>query len=470
MRRGTYAVKMTVYNDTFPAGVNATSVIVEVVDLPIYYVNQTNETPLFPYTNWQTAAKTIQEAVAAGATPGRWVCVSNGVYDSGGVVVDGTLTNRVALTSPVILRSVNGPGVTLIRGAEAPGGGNGDGATRCAYVGANAVLSGFTLTNGHTGTNWNMMAEPSGGGVWCETGGVVSNCLLTGNSAFSGGGASGGMLSHCTLTGNSAQQGGGAAGGKLCNCVLIGNSASSGGGALLASLYNCTLSANSATNEGGGVFGGTLDNCIVYYNTAQVGPNYFDLWMTLDTVFNYSCTVPLPVGGSGNITNEPGFVSTVGGDFRLCYRSMCIDAGNPLSEIIGTDIAGNLRPIDGNGDGLAGFDMGAYEYNPKTMDSDGDGATDYEEFVAGTNPTNASSCLRITAIVNGPLVMVSFLSSPNQLYTLYSCTNLAALHGTTGEWSPVPGQTDVRGSGGLDTLRDNRTASRRFYRVGVRTP
>ena len=66
----------------------------------------------------------------------------------------------------------------------------------------------------------------SGGGAWCETSGVLSNCVLSGNSASSdGGGSCGGTLNNCMLTGNSASYGGGASYGTLNNCTLTGNSA-----------------------------------------------------------------------------------------------------------------------------------------------------------------------------------------------------------------------------------------------------
>ncbi len=151
---GLYEVRLTGYNDSFPGGVSAT-VLVQVAAQEVYYVNAANPTPVYPYTNWAGAATNIQEAIDAGTQIGRLVRVTNGVYASGGRAVFGTMTNRVVVPEGVEVRSVNGPLVTLIAGQAAPGTtNNGDGAIRCVYVGTNAVLSGFTLTNGHTRTDW----------------------------------------------------------------------------------------------------------------------------------------------------------------------------------------------------------------------------------------------------------------------------------------------------------------------------
>jgi len=71
--------------------------------------------------------------------------------------------------------------------------------------------------------------------------------------------------------------------------------------------------------------------------------------------------------GTGNINEDPhlgpladngGFVKT----HSLALLSPAIDAGNPDPEICpSTDARGFPRPIDGNGDGSAICDMGAYE-------------------------------------------------------------------------------------------------------------
>ncbi len=138
--------------------------------------------------------------------------------------------------------------MTIIAGQAAPGSiSDGDGAIRCVYVGTNAVLSGFTLTNGHTRIAGDYFNEQSGGGAWCEVSGVVTNCTLTGNSAYgSGGSAYSGILNNCTLKGNSAASGGGAYSAILNNCMLMGNSARTGGAVRYGTLNNCTLTGNSA--------------------------------------------------------------------------------------------------------------------------------------------------------------------------------------------------------------------------------
>jgi hypothetical protein len=436
---GDYAVELRAYNESYPAGVAAT-VTVHVAQEE-HYVALSSTNPVSPYSSWGTAATDIQHAVDVATLPGALVLVSNGVYQTGTRAVQGA--NRVAVTKPVTVRSVNGSVVTQIKGYRVPGTTNDPAAVRCVYLTNGAVLAGFTLTNG---------AASSGGGVWCE-----------GLSA---------VLSNCVLTGNSANYGGGSFSGTLNNCVLTGNLAKYDGGAEDGTLNNCTLTRNSASLWSGAYFG-TLNNCILYYNG---NTNY------MDCTLSYCCTTPLPDDGTGNLTNTPLFLDTNGwSNLRLQTNSPCINAGNNAYTAGSADLHGDLRIVGGT------VDMGAYEFQSPASalsyawlqqfglptdgsaddaDTDLDGLNNWQEWQAGTNPTNAASVLQMLSVTttNNPAGnRVTWQSVGGIVYYLQRSTNLAAQPAFVTIGNNIGGQVGTTSY--TDTSATN--TSPFFYRVGV---
>jgi hypothetical protein len=354
----------------------------------------------------------------------------------------------------------------------------------------------------------------NGGGSQNST---LNNCLLIGNSAGNGGGAARGTLNDCLLTNNSASVGGGTFNcavnqstfvsntasssggavflGTLNNCLLKQNSSLAdgggaqsatlndcaifanhaeinGGGANSSTLNNCTLSANSAT-DGGGVNDSVLANCVVYYNTASSGSNWFN------GTLNYSCTVPLPADGVGNITSAPVFVDQAAGDLRLQSNSPCINSGKNDYVVNSSDFGGDPRIV------AYTVDIGAYEFqSPGSIlsyawaqqyglptdgtadyaDSDGDGMNNWQEWHASTIPTDASSVLKLLSPVsNSPGVIVTWQSVSNVTYFLDRSVDLSA--------QPAFGnvESNIVGQAGTTTYTDTNAigAGPFFYRVGV---
>ena len=386
----------------------------------IHYVDANSTSPVPPYTSWATAARTIQDAIDAASIPGAIVLVTNGTYASGGALVAPLYgSNRVAVTKPLAVQSVNGPGVTVIQG-DRSGTSN---EVRCVYLTNGASLSGFTLTNGGAVYSALNGYNGTGAGVWCSSSdAVISNCVLVGNEAYShGSGGYGGtyqscmflsnrwaaaveqaILSNCVLDGN---RGSGAAQSTLnqcvlsrndygawecalANCILSGNT----GGFYRGFFTNCTITGtrsdyvavsgstlvhcNVVGNSGFGVDNCQVYNSIVYYNVSgNVSPYN-------SSTLNYCCTTPLPTNGIGNISAEPLLADLS----HISAVSPCRSAGN-AAYTSGVDIDGEAW--------LAPPSIGCDEYHAGAI----------------TGPLNVAIGASVTNVVTGfQLNLVSQIS------------------------------------------------------------
>ena len=164
----------------------------------------------------------------------------------------------------------------------------------------------------------------------------------------------------------------------------------------------------------------------------------------------------------------PQLIDPASENFRLSYGSPCIDAGNDADAVGDTDLDGNARIVDGDTDGAATVDMGAYEYDRSIYDRDG--MTDVAEFVADTNPTNPASLFEITSIEATNSIAVTFTCTNSRAYSLETMINTV-----DGSWLLVGGKTNIPGdaSGVMNLMDTNPLASGQgcgFYRVDVRLP
>jgi len=461
------------------------------------YVSLDSPNPTSPFTNWLTAATNIQDAVDA-ANPGDLVLVSNGVYQAGGRVVPPfALTNRVIVSQPVTLQSLNGPASTSILGNPVIG----DSAVRCVYLTSGAALYGFTLANGATRTgNTDVFNERSGGGVNCASSSVVLsncvisncaaayyggailsgsawNCLIVSNTAYYGGGAGNANLTACWVAGNTVGDpvhlagGGGGINCRCTNCVFTGNFAYGDGGALYSSgqIINCTIVGNGAGLQGGGIYAATATNSIIYFNNAP------DFTSNYSATLNFCCTMPpFSKYPPGNPTNDPLFVDWAHGDLHLQSNSLCINSGTNSVATAHADFDGNTRIVGRL------VDIGAYEFQtPGSIlplawlsqynlpldgsadfaDTDADGMNNYQEWRAGTIPTNAASNLAFTSITNGfgRHPMLTWNRVFGVRYILQRSTNLPVFQTLT--------NAEPQGSTYIDTSATNPVPY--FYRIIV---
>ncbi len=267
--------------------------------------------------------------------------------------------------------------------------GNNDGGIHCMEYSSPMIVQ-CTISE-----NWSFSG---GGGIYCELGSspTITQCTISGNSSSTGGGGivcdnSSPTITRCKISGNFATRFGGGldcydSSPTITQCMITGNTVADSwnsgiGGGIHCDNSNLTISQSTISgniaqdSQGGGIYSDNnsstfLKGCIIWGNIASYNPQLEQGVSSIVTISYSDVQGGIPtwsvggIDGGGNINADPLFVNFSGGDFHLLRGSPCIDAGDPyyLPSPGETDIDGDPRAIDGNGDGVARVDMGADEF------------------------------------------------------------------------------------------------------------
>ena len=239
----------------------------------------------------------------------------------------------------------------------------------CAYSGAGVNLSGssgeVTISDSVISNN-TVSGNTSGGGIFSNSGGTVTlnRVEISGNSTPSG---SGGL--HI--------QGGGTV--TLTNVTVSGNTAQHAGG--ITNTSSSTLTIRNSTNA---------NNKLTGTNPYTGGiNNYATVYIKNSIISGNDLGQCIPAGGGSGIWNSEGYnlssddtcLFTQTGDqantdpllgpladYGGPSRTHSLQAGSPAMDT-GTNIdcpaedqRGETRPVDGDGNGTATCDMGAFEF------------------------------------------------------------------------------------------------------------
>jgi Right handed beta helix region len=269
----------------------------------------------------------------------------------------------------------------------------------CADGAITASFSNATIRNNAISGNSQVLCSGGvgGAGVSIQGAGTVQllNNVITGNRHDSeAGGVALFAAGTPTISGNLIKDNVGWIGGgmsienvsdaTITNNMIVGNQGAQGGGIYLTVpfgargplAFNNTIAANQA-NTGLAVYASGFDAQAAFVNNILAGNGtaaVLECDGTYDsnppvTRFNdaynggtgpaYGGVCAGQAGANGNISADPLFVDAAGSDFHI-RRGPAVDAGTNAGAPA-TDFDGDLRPLDGNGDGVATVDLGADE-------------------------------------------------------------------------------------------------------------
>ena len=342
------------------------------------------------------ATCTLRDAVAAAnANAGADTITFASSLSGDTITLDIATKGHIAITDSL---TIQGPGANLlvVSGGGVASGGDGGIFYDKVYVGGNSLtLSGITLSSGRT--------AGKGGALNFAYGHLTLNRVAIQDSyaqSFGGGFYKGSgtlNVNYSTISGNSAGNSGGGFSANypttsLINTTISGNTANGSGGGFYArttiNVFNSTISGNTANSIGGGAWiskqNGYFTNSIIANNLA---PSMSEIACTAqsngassvtanDSLIegSYACTGGGTFTGSNNILGQDpklGPLTNNGGPTQtlaLLPGSPAIDSGNN-GTCETTDQRGQSRPYDGDKNGSAICDMGAFEVNFIDLDT-----------------------------------------------------------------------------------------------------